>query len=56
MPSRIDGTPVRHWTSVGRTTRFSLSGHPAVSVPAGMVGVAPTGFKSPEGATPTSKS
>ncbi|AQA01743.1 hypothetical protein BVC93_04045 [Mycobacterium sp. MS1601] len=45
MPTEIAGTPVDHWGALAATFPFNLSGHPAVSVPAGVVGAAPIGLQ-----------
>ncbi|WP_433239489.1 amidase [Actinomadura nitritigenes] len=45
MPTEIAGRPVDHWGALAVTFPFNLSGHPAVSVPAGWAGGAPTGLQ-----------
>jgi aspartyl-tRNA(Asn)/glutamyl-tRNA(Gln) amidotransferase subunit A len=45
MPTEIAGRPVDHWGALAVTFPFNLSGHPAVSVPAGRAGGAPTGLQ-----------
>ncbi|MFC5749339.1 amidase [Actinomadura rugatobispora] len=45
MPAEIAGRPVDHWGALAVTFPFNLSGHPAVSVPAGRAGGAPVGLQ-----------
>ncbi|WP_395105093.1 amidase [Actinomadura sp. SCN-SB] len=45
MPTEIAGRPVDHWGALAVTFPFNLSGHPAVSVPAGWAGGAPVGLQ-----------
>lgn len=45
MPTEIAGRPVDPLLTVALTYPFNLSGHPAVSVPAGSVEAAPTGLQ-----------
>lgn len=45
MPAEIAGRPVDHWGALAVTFPFNLTGHPAISVPAGHAGGAPTGLQ-----------
>lgn len=45
MPTEIAGRALTPLGSVAQTYAFNLSGHPAVSVPAGMLGGAPVGLQ-----------
>jgi aspartyl-tRNA(Asn)/glutamyl-tRNA(Gln) amidotransferase subunit A len=45
MPAEIAGRPVDHWGALAVTFPFNLSGHPAISVPAGRAGGTPTGLQ-----------
>lgn len=45
MPSDINGIPVSWLNSIGLTYAFNLSGHPAISVPAGLIDGLPIGLQ-----------
>jgi aspartyl-tRNA(Asn)/glutamyl-tRNA(Gln) amidotransferase subunit A len=45
MPTEVEGRPLPPLGSVLQTYLFNISGHPAISVPAGMSGGAPVGLQ-----------
>jgi aspartyl-tRNA(Asn)/glutamyl-tRNA(Gln) amidotransferase subunit A len=45
MPTEVGGRTISPIATVAQTYAFNLSGHPAVSVPAGMLGGAPVGLQ-----------
>ena len=45
MPDEVAGKPVGHMSSIAVTFPFNLSGHPAICLPAGFVGGAPSGVQ-----------